>query len=342
MGSFDRSKKRIQLWKKAAFHFSLCFVMGLFTGFAPAKTTSMFNSQVLGNSSTDSREFSPPPVQVVEELSSVGNSSRSLMGEYPVSVSESEPPQVEAEEELNLSPQKLLIIITTTALTNPLQGALLMRLGNTLKLVPPPLLWIVVEPQSDSEETSQILRKTGIMYRHLVTKENFTKPEEEVDHQRNVALDHIEHHRLDGIVHFASISNYYDLQLFENIREVEVLGTWPIALVSANRQRVVMEGPVCSSSQVQGWYFQNSTNHAVHDSSFAFNSSVLWDPERWGRTSSAQDTSQDSLKFIQQVVMEDEGKLRGIPRDCSKILMWHLNTQNLLHFFSLPLNHTRR
>ncbi|XP_068669121.1 beta-1,4-xylosyltransferase IRX9 [Aristolochia californica] len=340
MGSFDRSKKRIQLWKKAAFHFSLCFVMGLFTGFAPAKTATMFNGHVMANSSIDSREFSPPPVQGVEELSSVENSSRSLMVENPVTAADSELAPVE-EEEHNLTPQKLLIIITTATLSNPLQGALLMRLGNTLKLVPPPLLWIVVEPYSDSSETSRILQKTGIMYRHLVSRENFTELEAEVDHQRNAALNHIEHHRLDGIVHFASISNYYDLQLFEYIREVEVFGTWSIALLSANRQRVVVEGPICSSSQIQGWHFQNTTNQALHDSSFAFNSSVLWDPERWGRTSSTQDTSQDSLKFIQQVVMEDEGKLRGIPQDCSKILLWHLNTQNLCHF-SLPLNQTHR
>ncbi|XP_068668711.1 beta-1,4-xylosyltransferase IRX9-like [Aristolochia californica] len=341
MGSFDRSKKRIQVWKKAAFHFSLCFVMGLFTGFAPSKTTNIFSSQVVANSSIDIREFSPPPLQGVEELGSAGNSSRSLMGENPVSVNDSELVPVE-EEALNLTPKKLLIIITTTTLSSPLQGALLMRLGHTLKLVPPPLLWIVVEPQSETSENSQMLRKTGIMYRHLVSKENFTELEAEVDHQRNVALNHIEHHRLDGIVHFASISNYYDLQFFEYIREVEVFGKWPIALLSANRQRVVMEGPSCSSSQVQGWHFQNPSHHAAHDSSFAFNSSVLWDPERWGRTTSTQDSSQDSLKFIQQVVMEDEGKLRGMPRECSKILLWYLNTQNLSHFFSLPLNQTRR
>jgi len=35
----------------------------------------------------------------------------------------------------------------------------------------------------------------------------------------------------------------------------------------------------------------------IHISSFAYNSSILWDPERWGRTSSLQDTSQ-VIRFL--------------------------------------------
>jgi hypothetical protein len=38
----DRAKQRRggHLWKKALLHFSLCFVMGFFTGFAPSLTSS--------------------------------------------------------------------------------------------------------------------------------------------------------------------------------------------------------------------------------------------------------------------------------------------------------------
>lgn len=76
-----------------------------------------------------------------------------------------------------------------------------------------------------------------------------------------------------------------------------------MALVSANRKRVTIEGPVCNSAEVIGWHLRrmnNNNNNAteedakspLHISSFAFNSSILWDPERWGRVSSVQDTSQ--------------------------------------------------
>lgn len=76
-----------------------------------------------------------------------------------------------------------------------------------------------------------------------------------------------------------------------------------MALVSANRKRVTIEGPVCNSAEVIGWHLKrmNNNNNATEEedakspldiSSFAFNSSILWDPERWGRVSSVQDTSQ--------------------------------------------------
>lgn len=80
-----------------------------------------------------------------------------------------------------------------------------------------------------------------------------------------------------------------------------VFGTWPMALLAPNKQKVIIEGPVCDSSQVIGWHLKKMNNQTVdssssppliHISSFGFNSSILWDPERWGRTSSLQSTSQ--------------------------------------------------
>lgn len=148
-----------------------------------------------------------------------------------------------------------------------------------------------------------------------------------VSAHRNLALSHIEHHRLSGIVHFASLSNTYDLHFFHHLRDIEVFGTWAMALVSAKKQKVKIEGPVCESSQVIGWHLNNKTgpdNYNIHISTFAFNSSILWDPERWGRPSSAQRTNQNSIKYVKEIIVEDEGKLKGIPpSDCSKIMLWH-------------------
>lgn len=330
MGSFERSKKRIQVWKKALFHFSLCFVMGFFTGFAPTNTSSIF---------TNTNLATPSPIQSPAEAPDTGHVNRSLMAEAPTTeVSGSKPemglgPESDrdsvSDPDPELIPRPLLIIITPTRANDPLQGPLLRRLGYTLKLIPPPVVWIVVEPQSDTGEMNEMLRKTGIMYRHLVSKENFTNDRAQADHQRNVALNHIEHHRLDGIVHFAGVRNVYDLHFFESIRDIEVFGTWPMALMSPNKRKVIIEGPICSSSQVTGWHLKKANDEdnsrlSIPISSFAFNSSILWDPERWGRASSVQDTSQDSLEFVKQVVLEDESKLMGIPQGCSKIMLWRL------------------
>uniref|UniRef100_J3LMQ3 Glycosyltransferases n=1 Tax=Oryza brachyantha TaxID=4533 RepID=J3LMQ3_ORYBR len=186
--------------------------------------------------------------------------------------------------------------------------------------------------------TTQLLRTTGLMYRHLTYKDNFTAADaaagKERHHQRNVALGHIEHHRLAGVVLFAALGDTFDLRFFDQLRQIRTFGAWPVAMMSQNERKVVVHGPACSSSSVAGWFAMDLSNATspgagagearpleldVHG--FAFNSSVLWDPERWGRyPTSEPDKSQDSVKFVQQVVLEDYSKVRGIPSDCSEVM----------------------
>ncbi|XP_074567294.1 beta-1,4-xylosyltransferase IRX9-like [Curcuma longa] len=357
MGSLDRSKKRIQLWKKALLHFALCFVTGFFTGFAPPSAANIF--------SVGAAERPPVVVvvpaaplkasgQVVEPAGSTANRSLSEISRsvpVPADNDVDPPPPHEgsgARGATAVAPpprERLLILVTTTRRDDRFQGAFLRRLAHTLRLVPPPLLWIVVQASEDAGATAAMLRNTGVMYRHLTFKENFTDPEAEADHQRNVALSHVEYHRLTGIIHFAAASNVYDLQFFEEIRHIEVFGAWPVAMVSTNRKRVVVDGPVCNSSKVQEWILKELNNDnklllsstdrshkppKINISGFAFNSSILWDPERWGRPTSLPDTSQDSIKFVHEVILEDETKLKGIPADCSRIMVWHLNMPSIL------------
>ncbi|XP_020228207.1 probable beta-1,4-xylosyltransferase IRX9 [Cajanus cajan] len=320
MVSLERSRKKVMKWKKVMVHFSLCFVMGFFTGFAPIGKSLFHNHVAASNRS----EFAPQPIEVSHMTT---NFNRSWIAPTPEETS-----KLHAKLLPQLKPRRPIIIVTPTSTKPPFQAVVLTRLANTIKLVPQPLLWIVVEGQTDSSKLSETLRKTGIMYRLLVSKENFTDLEAELNHQRNLALKHIVHHRLSGIVHFAELSNVYDLEFFQQLRYIEVFGTWPTALLAANRKKVIIEGPVCDSSQVIGWHLRNMNNETdtiippIHISSFAFNSSILWDPERWGRTSYLQDTSQNSIKFVKQVVLEDEAKLKGIPpEDCSRILLWRFN-----------------
>jgi hypothetical protein len=35
---------------------------------------------------------------------------------------------------------------------------------------------------------------------------------------------------------------------------------------------------------------------------------------------------QDSMKFVQQVVLEDFSKVKGIPSDCSEVMVWHVDS----------------
>lgn len=209
--SSEKPKKRIHLWKKVLIHFSLCFVMGFFIGFAPTSTTiSLFSGQPsaaairnLGVSDLKAEAF-----------------NRSLFVELHPEVASSAQPDCNGTEQ-EFSSKEQLIVITTTHPTDPLKVASLWRLANTLRLVPPPLLWLVIEANSDAPATAKMLRQTGVMYRHITYKENFTDGDAHAYHQTNLALSHIEHHRLSGIVHFAGPFNIYPLQFFDEIREIE-------------------------------------------------------------------------------------------------------------------------
>ncbi|KAI3412991.1 Glycosyltransferase, partial [Psidium guajava] len=327
MGSEERPKKKAQYWRRAIFRFSVCLVIGFFVGFAQTIKDSTFAGRVAGTS--DKADFS---TQTAPKSRISINASSKAEKPAVAAVAGGQDQLQEEEEEIKLIPRRLLIIVTPTRTKDKFQGVFLLRLSNTLRLVPAPLLWIIVEGQSESSEVLGILRNTGITYRHLVSRENFTDPEAETDHQFNIALQHIEHHRISGILHFAMTSNAYDLDFFEELREIEVLGKWP----------------VCKpTSQTRAWHYDGDQSNdtdprpplmMIHPSSFAFNSSILWDPERWGRSSSSAhpaatttNAAQDLLKFVKQFVLEDDTKPKGVHgKDCSKNIIWHQEIEQLL------------
>ncbi|KAG8084500.1 hypothetical protein GUJ93_ZPchr0010g9714 [Zizania palustris] len=342
----ERPKQRrsSHLWKKALLHFSLCFVMGFFTGFAPSSSSSW-----RAGSSQPHRpghQLAASHVAVNQQLSlvpaSADTAAADAIGNGAV---------VDVDDDEESGPRRMLIVVTTTrsgAGERRRRRAELLRLAHTLRLVRPPVVWVVVEPAADAPATAEVLRGTGVMYRHLAFKpeENFTTTDAEAHAQRNAALAHVEKHRLSGVVHFADAAGVYDTHFFDEIRQIEAFGTWPVATMSVGRKKVVVEGPLCSDSKVVGWFsrdFNDGTTravtynteadlnpagaagtraHTIDVSGFAFNSSILWDPERWGRPTSLPDTSQDSIKFVQEVVLEDRTKLKGIPSDCSQIMVW--------------------
>ncbi|KAF8725730.1 hypothetical protein HU200_020279 [Digitaria exilis] len=344
----DRAKQRRggQLWKKALLHFSLCFVMGFFTGFAPSSSSSWkaATPHRAGDQLAASRVAVDARVNLVPGTAAgeVGGLA-GAGGGATVDVGD--------DEEEGTGPRLLLIVVTTTrsgAGERRRRRAELLRLAHTLRLVRPPVVWVVVEPVADAPATAEVLRGTGVMYRHIAFKpeENFTTAAAEAHAQRNAALAHVEKHRLAGVLHFADAAGVYDTGFFDQIRQIEAFGTWPVATMSAGEKKVVVEGPLCSASKVTGWFsrdFNDGTTramtynseadlntagaagtraHTIDVSGFAFNSSILWDPERWGRPTSLPDTSQDSIKFVQEVVLEDRAKLKGIPSDCSQIMVW--------------------
>ncbi|GMP94858.1 hypothetical protein CsSME_00044139 [Camellia sinensis var. sinensis] len=140
---------------------------------------------------------------------------------------------------------------------------------------------------SQSAETANILRRNGVMYRHLVCNKNLTDIKDRSVHQRNVALTHIEMHRLDGIVYFADDDNIYSVDLIGRMRQIRHFGTWTVTKLVESNSRAILEGPICNGTRVIGWHTNEVSRrfwrfHAEM-SGFAFYSTILWDPKQWHR-----------------------------------------------------------
>lgn len=352
------AKRKVQVWKRALLHFLLCFFLGILFGFIPYSTLN-FSPSIAYDKPKTRQEFAFEvkniPTNARLDLSQVGNRGR-LIETITIDGSENREESSELEEmdsemnsagtdpiplvstvrSLDFVTRKLLIIVTPTY-NQAFQAMYLNRLAQTLRLVQPPLLWIVVEMPAQSKETADVLRKTGVMYRHLVCDNNATDVKDRSAHQRNVALAHIEQHRLDGIVYFVDDNNVYTLELFEQLREIKRFGTWPIGMFTHNKNKIVVEGPVCNSTRVIGWQTNEMSKKLcrfhVNNSGFAFNSTILWDPQKWRRPTSELirqlDTDKDGLqdtKFIEQLIA-DESQMEGLANGCSKIMVWNLHLE---------------
>ncbi|CAN4076535.1 unnamed protein product [Withania somnifera] len=343
----ERSKLKGLIWRRALLQFFFCFVLGVFIGLTPLlnlSTNFISTHQALSfevlqpEENAQSYDVSRNVTSTTEDLPIIDNST-----------SEPNLVHVELKEEISYNAsfnqslgqeqmvsRKLLIIVTPTEV-RPFQAYYLNRLAYVLKVVSSPLLWIVVEMNSQSVETADILRRTGVMYRHLVCSKNLTDVKDKNVHLRNMALSHIEMHHLVGIVYFADEYNIYSADVFEEMRQISRIGTWIVARLAENNRKVILQGPICNGSQVIGWHTEGRAKRYqrfyAEISGFAFNSTLLWDPKRWHRptlepirqSDTARASSQVST-FIEQVV-EDESQMEGFPMNCSRILVWQFNTE---------------
>ncbi|KAL6995213.1 putative beta-1,4-xylosyltransferase irx9h [Sarracenia purpurea var. burkii] len=325
---FLQRRKGHQTWKRTFYRCLLFFFLGFLFGITPFGNVDDVRTQDF------SFEIKLPPVNVPEDIGSVivARPEGFVVDKAELGVER----RLNMNERFDFVPRKQLIVVTPTY-NRALQAYYLNRLGQVLRLVPPPLLWIVVEMNTLSLETADILSKTGVMYRHLVCTNNSKYVKDRGVHQRNTALEHIEHHKLDGIVYFADDDNIYSLELFESLREISRFGTWPVAMLAQSKNKAILEGPVCNGMEIIGWHTNEKSKRLrrfhVDMSGFAFNSTILWDPKRWKRPTSNPIRQLDNLKegfqettFIEQVV-EDESKMETTSPGCSKIMNWHLHLE---------------
>uniref|UniRef100_A0A7N0UX27 Glycosyltransferases n=2 Tax=Kalanchoe fedtschenkoi TaxID=63787 RepID=A0A7N0UX27_KALFE len=285
--------------------------------------------------------LAPYDVDVDVRVFPSASTSAKLDSDVEIAAADSVKLEVDAasdvDSRMDLVPPKQLIVVTPTY-NRAFQAYYLNRLAQVLALVPPPVLWIVVEMKSTAAETAGLLRKTGVPFRHLVCNRNMTDVKDRGVHQRNAALDHIQSHQLDGIVYFADDDNIYTLELFHRLREIRRFGTWPVAMLAPSKNKAILEGAICNASQVIGWHTNEKSKKLrrfhVDMSGFAFNSAILWDPKRWKRSTGTPIRQLDSVRegfqettFIEQLV-EDESQMEGILPGCATIMNWHLHLES--------------
>lgn len=234
--SLERPKYKGMNWKRPMFHLLVCFLLGVFIGFTPLFSLDLSNNI---DSENETLPFDRDMVdrQMLELKSTklepfVAAAESEAAQEQQVEESPPVPAMLDdeadfieashAQPSVNASDfvaRKQLIIVTATS-GRPHQAYYLNRLAHVLKNVPPPLLWIVAEWPYQSRETAEILRSSGVMYRHLICNRNSTNIRKIIVCQKNNAIFHIKKHRLDGIVHFADEERVYSVDLFEDMRKI--------------------------------------------------------------------------------------------------------------------------
>ncbi|GJM89721.1 hypothetical protein PR202_ga05935 [Eleusine coracana subsp. coracana] len=351
----ERSRSKGSRCKRFLVHLLLCFMVGIFVGFMPFFIVDVskkivsenerlpFHDGVIERGLMDTKVNELETVVVEKEVELIDDTE---VGESPpvpamlddevdfVSSSRSLP----AVDELDIPVKKLLIIVTVTSV-RPQQAYYLNRLAHVLKAVQSPLLWLVVEWPEQSYETAEILRSSGVMYRHLICKKNTTSVRKIAVCQRNNAIYHIKKHRLDGIVHFADEERSYSGEIFEEMQKIRRFGSWPVAIHVGTKYRPILEGPICKGNRVTGWHTDTvqrkgaARRFPIGFSAFAFNSTMLWDPQRWNRPpmdsvvvhTGGRGGLQES-RFIEKLVKSDR-QVEGLPDDCNRVMVWNFNLE---------------
>jgi putative beta-1,4-xylosyltransferase IRX9 len=230
--SLERPRSKGMNLKRVLFHLFVCFLIGIFIGL-----TSLFfldlsqkiaseNEMIQGDAIV--RQSAKVSGTKLEPFAVESESTEDMqVDESPpvpamlddevdfIEASHVEPPVNESD----IVVRKQLIVVTATSV-RPHQAYYLNRLAHALKNVPPPLLWIVAEWPYQSRETVEILRSSGVMYRHLICNRNTTNTRKITVCQKNNAIFHIKKHHMDGIVHFADEERAYSVELFEEMRKI--------------------------------------------------------------------------------------------------------------------------
>eukprot|EP00250_Pteridium_aquilinum_P007809 c17455_g1_i1 orf=231-1721(+) len=175
--------------------------------------------------------------------------------------------------------RKQLLVITPT-FARTFQALHLTCLIHTLRIVPIPLIWIVIEAGGVSNETAALLSSSQLPFHHVglpgAMPANWEGRFGMEARLRTKGLRFVRDRRLDGIVLFVDDSNTYSLDFFKEAQKTKWLGAFSIGLLSDSRlgeytrqasemtredssssslSSLPLQGPACDlNGHIVGWY----------------------------------------------------------------------------------------
>ncbi|XP_072978835.1 probable beta-1,4-xylosyltransferase IRX14 [Typha angustifolia] len=262
------------------------------------------------------------------------------------------------------NPRPVLVVTPTYART--FQALHLTGLAHTLRLVPYPVTWIVVEAGGLSNETAALLSRSRVQFLHIPFVESM--PAEWSDRHltearmRLRALRVIRERRMDGLVVFADDSNMHSMELFDEIQKVKWMGAASVGILAHSgkpndRQLseeekqnfpVPVQGPACNSSgQLAGWHTFNSLPYAEKSATlvgdgatvlprklewagFVLNSRLLWKEAEgkpeWVRDLDAVGENGEEIESP-LVLLKDASFVEPLGNCGKKVMLWWLRVE---------------
>ncbi|XP_069326219.1 galactosylgalactosylxylosylprotein 3-beta-glucuronosyltransferase 3 isoform X1 [Eulemur rufifrons] len=236
------------------------------------------------------------------------------------------------------------VYVVTPTYARLVQKAELVRLSQTLSLVPR-LHWLLVEDaEGPTPLVSGLLAASGLLFTHLVVLTPKAQRLREGEpgwvrprgvEQRNKALDWLRGRGgavggekdppppgTQGVVYFADDDNTYSRELFEEMRWTRGVSVWPVGLVGGLR----FEGPQVQDGRVVGFHTAWEPNRPfpVDMAGFAVSLPLLLAKPNAQFDATAPRGHLESSLLSHLVDPKD---LEPRAANCTRVLVWHTRTE---------------
>ncbi|CAG9583304.1 unnamed protein product [Danaus chrysippus] len=208
------------------------------------------------------------------------------------------------------------------------QKADLTRLSQTLLLVKN-FHWIVIEDsETKTKLVENLLKESTLKYTHLNVKTQKSKLSTASGvEQRNIALNWLRDHLKKvedkkGVVYFMDDDNTYSLKVFDEMRKIKKVGTWPVGIVGGMR----VEMPLVTNGKVSGYnaVWKPYRPFPIDMAGFAINATLFLDHPEAKFSRKVQSGFQES-EILKYFTSKEE--LEPLAENCTKVYVWHTRTQ---------------